>query len=273
MYLAIDIGGSKTLLACFDSSGKVVASEKFKTPRVYDEFLTELAKTVANLSTNKFVAVGVAIPGKVDRKTGVGLAFGNLPWQNVPVKKDIEKMMDCKVYIENDANLAGLSEARLIPEFNRVLYVTISTGIGGVIVNKGKIDEGTQDAEIGHILLEYGGRLVRWEDFASGKAIVEKFGKKASEIDPDDSKTWYVIARNIAIGLIDIIATLTPDVIIVGGGVGTHLPKYQDRLNEELKIYENPLIKIPPILSAKRPEEAVIYGCYELVRDKHGSTS
>jgi len=273
MYLAIDIGGSKTLLACFDSSGKVVSSEKFKTPPIYEEFLTEVAKTVAKLSTQKFTAAGLAIPGKVDRKTGVGVAFGNLSWENIPIKTDVEKIVNCTVIIENDAKLAGLSEARLIPEYDRVLYVTISTGINGAIISKGKLDAGMQDSEIGQIMLEYGGRLVRWEDFASGKAIVEKFGKKASEIDPKDSKTWYTVARNIAVGLIDMIATLTPDAVVIGGGVGTHFDKFKDHLNEELEIYSNTLIKIPPVLGAKRPEEAVIYGCYELMKDKYGSTT
>jgi predicted NBD/HSP70 family sugar kinase len=124
--------------------------------------------------------------------------------------------------------------------------------------------------EVGHILLEHDGKLQRWEDFASGSAIVKHFGKRASDIDADDTQTWYIIARNIAIGLIDLIATLTPEVIVLGGGVGSHFDKYAERLQEQLKIYENPMLSIPPVVQAKRAEEAVVYGCYHLARKKYG---
>jgi predicted NBD/HSP70 family sugar kinase len=267
MYLAIDIGGSKTLVATFTPDGTLENSVKFKTPHVYPDFIAELSATINSLPQQTYTAAGVAMPGKVDRSQGIGIAFGNLPWENVPLKADIEAIVSCPVQIENDANLAGLSEARLLPEYTRALYITVSTGIGGVIISNGSIDPGTQDAEIGHILLEHDGKLMRWEEFASGRAMYAKYGKKASEIPQEDTSTWYVISRNIAVGLIDVIAMLTPEVIIVGGGVGTHLPKFHDRLVEELKIYENPMLTIPPIVQAQRPEEAVIYGCFELVKE------
>lgn len=272
MYLAVDIGGTKTLIASFKKNGVLDSTLKFETPALYEEFLTKLAENVAKLATNKFMSAAVAIPGKVDREHGVGIAFGNLAWQNVSIGNALSGLINAPVFVENDANLAGLSEARLQPGYRRVLYVTISTGIGGVVVTDGHIDTSTQDAEIGHILLEHEGKLMRWQDFASGKAIFKHFGKRASDISPDDSGAWYMVARNIAIGLIDIIATLTPDCVIIGGGVGTHYEKYKDRLLEELKVYENNLITVPPIFAAKRPEEAVIYGCYHLASDHEKTT-
>ncbi len=273
MYLAIDIGGTKTLLGVFTSTGELKETLKFKTPVLYHDFKDELATSVANLSTNKFVSCCVAVPGKIDRVKGVGIAFGNLPWTNVEIGKDVKSVAKCEVILENDGNLAGLFEARQIPEFKRAVYITVSTGIGGVVIENGVIEETTQDAEIGHMLLEHDGKLQRWQEFASGKAIVKKFGKKASDIDANDNSAWYYISRNIAVGLIDVIALLTPDVIIIGGGVGTHFAKFSDRLNEELKIYENALLKIPPIVRATRPEEAVVYGCYELAKDIREKTT
>lgn len=267
MYAGIDVGGTKTLVAVFNGQGKLLESLKFATPSTYPEFTTELAKTVAKLSTKKFTAAATAIPGKVDRRRGVGIAFGNLPWTDIPIEADVEKILNCPSYIENDANLAGLSEALAVKaKYHKVLYITVSTGIGGVLVINGVIDPNTQDAEIGHILLEHRGKLVRWQEFASGKAIVARFGKRASEIE--DPAAWYVIARNIAIGLIDLLAVYTPDAVIIGGGVGTHFKKFEDRLLEELKIYENPMVSVPPIMGAANAEEAVIYGCYELIQQR-----
>jgi predicted NBD/HSP70 family sugar kinase len=273
MYLAIDIGGTKTLLSVFTKAGELKESVKFKTPVLYDEFRDTLAENVAKLSTNKFITCCVAVPGKVDRELNIGVAFGNLPWTNVPIGHDVKSIINCEIILENDGNLAGLYEARQVPQYKKAVYVTISTGIGGVVIEDGVIQKSTQDAEIGHLLLEHDGKLQRWQEFASGKAIVKKYGKKASEIEVSDSAAWYAISRNIAIGLIDVIAMLTPDVIIIGGGVGTHFDKFSDRLAEELKIYENPLISLPPIIQAKHPEEAVVYGCYERLKDENEKTA
>lgn len=266
-YLAIDIGGTKTLIASFTSRGRLDESARFETPATYEEFLSELAKNIDKFTTKKWTRCVTAVPGKVNREDGVGIAFGNLSWKNVPIAANIKTLTHCKVNIENDANLAGLSEARQVPQYSKVLYVTISTGIGGVLVVNGKMDSNTLDAEIGHMLFEHEGQLIRWEEFASGKAIYAKFGKNASDIPESDSAKWYVVARNIAIGLIDLVATYTPDVVIIGGGVGSHFDNFKIKLLEELKIYEHPLLPIPPVLKAKRPEEAVIYGCFELAKD------
>lgn len=271
MYAAIDIGGTKTLVAVFTEDGKLKEQQKFPTPPEYDSFISELAANVAKLSTPDFKAAAVAVPGLIDRKKGLGIAFGNLAWEHVPIQADVERVVKAPAVIENDANLAALSEARpLADKYKKVLYVTVSTGIGSGFIIDGKIAPQFEDAEVGHMLLEHDGKLQRWQDFASGKAIVAKFGKKASEIPAADSDAWYIIARNLAVGLIDLIATLTPDAIVIGGGVGKHYDKLIDRLNEQLKIYDNPMISLPPVLKAKRAEEAVIFGCYEIARDHFG---
>jgi predicted NBD/HSP70 family sugar kinase len=272
MYIAIDIGGTKTLVAVIDGKGKIIEEQKFPTPKSYDDFIKELSSTVAKLSTNEFRAFCVAAPGKLDRKHGIGIAFGNLPWEKVHIQEDLEHIVNAPGIIENDAKLAALAEAHALKKkYNKVLYVTISTGIGGGLIIDGIIDHDFEDIEIGQLLLEHNGRLKRWEDFASGRAIVEHFGKRASEIT--EKQDWYIISRNIAIGLIDIIATLTPDVIIIGGGVGTHLEKFKPQLDERLKAYDNPMINIPPIVQAQHPEEAVIYGCYQLIKQHYGKAS
>ncbi len=272
MYLAIDIGGTKTLLASFDKSGKVTEQFKFPTPKDYSDFKGELSKAVANLTTDSFEHACVAAPGRLDRDRGIGIAFGNLPWENVPIVQDVQSILNCPVLFENDAKLAGLSEAVLLKdEFRKVLYLTVSTGIGAALIIDGKIDEDFENVEAGHMLLEHDGQLMRWEEFASGRAVAEKYGKRVGEIT--DPRAWYEIGRNLAIGITSLIATLTPEVIVIGGGAGAHLAKYEDRLKEQLAIYENEMLTVPPIVRAKNPDEAVIYGCYELIKQHHEATA
>jgi predicted NBD/HSP70 family sugar kinase len=263
MILAIDIGGTKTLLGLFDLDGNLKKTYKFATPLEYADFVDmlriEVPKFVGKSQITKCVT---AVPGKLDRTKGIAIAFGNRPWENVPIGADLSKIVGQPVDIENDSKLAGLSEALLLPQYSKVLYVTVSTGIGSAYVVDGRLDKNTIDAEVGHMMLEHDGRLKTWESFASGKAIFNKFNKKASDItDPGD---WYIVARNIAIGLINVIATTTPDAIVIGGGVGSHLDKFKDRLENELDLYKTNVVDIPPIYQAKKPEEAVIYGCYAL---------
>ena len=270
MYLGIDIGGTKTLLACLDDSGVITESLKFPTPQDYHEFPAVLAENVAKLSTKEFIACGVGVPGRLDRKNGIGVAMGNLPWKDVPVRDDVQRIVGCPVVIENDAKLACLSEAMLLKDrFSRVVYVTISTGIGvGVVVNQ-KIEPNLLDAEPGKMPLEHQGKMVPWESFASGKAIVQRYGKMAKDIH--DEATWRHIVHDIALGLIDVIAVVQPEVVVLGGSVATQFARFGGLLNEELQRYEVPLIPIPSVIPAARPEEAVAFGCYDLAKMTYGN--
>ncbi|MBP7767074.1 ROK family protein [Candidatus Saccharibacteria bacterium] len=275
MYMAIDIGGTKTLIAVFGDEGQIIEQIKFLTPSDYTRFKDDLSDNVAKLSTKNFSTVVVAVPGRINRDTGKALAFGNLEWVNIPLEADISEILNSdNIRIENDAKLAALSEAILINDrFNKVLYLTISTGIGGGLVIDGRIDPNTKDMEPGQMLLEYEGRLKSWEDFASGKAFGNKFNMLVGDTPEDRNDAWYWLSRNIAIGLISLVANLNPDVIVIGGGAGAFLSRFKDRLDEQIKIYESPMFSTPPILEAKRPNEAVVYGCYELAKQHENTTS
>jgi glucokinase len=270
MYVGIDIGGSKTLIARLDTKGVIIASEKFPTDPDYDKFVKDLAHSLPKLGIADYQAGAVAVPGRIDREHGVGLIFGNLPWKNVPLAADIEKMLHCPIVLEHDPSLAGLSEAMLIKdEFKRVLYVTVSTGIGAGLIINGKIDEQFASNEAGHIVLEHGGKHAAWESFASGKAIFERYGKPAHDIT--DPAAWQQIGRNIATGLDALLAITGPEVVVLGGSIGTYFEHYQKPLLAALKQYEMPLVPIPPIRAAARPEQAVVYGCYDLAKSLYGA--
>ncbi len=262
MYIGIDIGGTKTLVCALTNEGVIKESVKFPTPPDYEDWKFELKKTISQLETKEFRAGSVAVPGELDRKHGVIVMLGNLGWSNIHIVRDLEKITKCPMRVENDAKLAGLSEAMLLKhKYKRVLYVTISTGIGiGLTVN-GYIDDRIGDGAGRAMILEHQGKMQPWEVFGSGKAIVAKYGKMASEIN--DKATWKQIVRTFTPGFLELIAILEPEVIVIGGGAGHYLDKFHDLLVEDLKRYETPMLVIPPIVGAKRPDEAVAYGCYD----------
>jgi glucokinase len=268
MYVAVDNGGTKTIIAVLDSHGVIQEQIKFPTSRDYDQFVKDLKEAKSKLKIQEYSAgVGGVTGPKTDRINGIGISFSNLPWKNAPLLKDFEETFKCPMAIENDAKLAGLSEAMLIKdEYSKVLYMTVSTGIGFGLINGGVIDENIGDAGGDAIMLEHEGKMISWEDFASGKAIVERYGKKASDIN--DEQTWKSIAKDLAKGIIHLIAIMQPEVIVFGGGVGEHFEQFGKFLEEDINDYALPLIDVPKLIKAQRPEFAVIYGCYDLAKQK-----
>ena len=92
------------------------------------------------------------------------------------------------------------------------------------------------------------------------------FGKLAEDIT--DEKTWRAICRDLAKGLVELIAIMQPEAIVLGGSVGNFFDRYDKILKEEVKKYEVPLVPMPHLLKAANPKEAVIYGCFLLARQK-----
>jgi predicted NBD/HSP70 family sugar kinase len=270
MYVGVDIGGTKTLLAALDEHGEITEETVFPTPKKYDNWLLELRHAAAHLKTKDFKAGGVAAPGRIDRKHGQVIRCSNLPWENAPLQANTEKTFNCPMVVENDANLAGLSEAMLHPDQKIVLYVTVSTGIGTAVIADQKLEPNLLDNEGGQILIGHKNDYITWEKFSAGRILYEHFGKKVSDIAADDSAAWQYIARHIAVGLHSNIVIVQPDLVVIGGSVGSHFEHYGKLLKEELERYKLPVVKIPRIVEAQRPEKAVVYGCYDLARQVYG---
>jgi predicted NBD/HSP70 family sugar kinase len=266
MYLGVDIGGTKTLVASLDDNGVVADKYKFPTPQDYASFLPLLKDALVNLKTRDFVAATVAVPAvEIDREHGRAISFANLNWHDIDIASDVGELIDCPILIENDAKLAGLSEAMLVKDkYSRVLYVTVSTGIGYSFINNLEIDTSAGDGGGHTIMLDHDGQQVSWESLASGHAIVERFGKMAKDID--DDQTWRIISQDLAKGLIELISIFQPQVIVIGGSVGGYFSKFEKFLNEEVEKHSLALVNTPAIKAAERPDDAVIYGCYDLAR-------
>ena len=228
----------------------------------------ELKKSLNELPLDGVKRGAIGTRGIVDREAGLLVQDSLLAWRNAPLVRDCEELFGCKFSIENDSKLAGLSEARAVDgnKYRKVVYVTISTGIGSAFITDGNLDKNTIDSEVGKWVVEKDGKVELWEDTASGSWIKKTYGKLASELD--DPEAWKVISHKLALGFINICAAYTPDLIIIGGGVGGHFNKFGSLLSERITELAHPIIKQCPLQGATYPEEAVIYGCYHLAVDK-----
>lgn len=261
MLVAVDTGGTKTLVASFLRDGTIGEQFKFPTPKTTHEWTVMLKDTLeSHFGNEKVDGVIVAMPGIV--KGGVAIWCNNLKWANFDVEKALKGVLgNARLFIENDANLAGLAETRQLNEVPHLsLYVTVSTGIGSGIITDGIIDPALRYSEAGRSLVEFDGAVREWETFASGKAIYKAYGKYARDIT--SKRIWHKIADRISRGFLAIIPVLQPDIIIIGGSIGTYFDHFGEDLAEILKEHLPAHIPAPKLIQAKHPELAVIYGCY-----------
>ena len=267
MYIAIDVGGTKTLVAAYSEDGQVLRSEKHPTDANFDKFMQATIVAVEAIAQGERIdAIGVASPALIDHATGVSKSFGNLDWKNVDIVSPLKEAFVDAVFIDNDAKLGALGEANMGAGqgHEKMLYLTLSTGIGvGVTIN-GKISEVLHDIEGGMMTFRHDGKLMIWEKFASGKAFYEEFGMRGEDDNnPDDWKEW---AEDVSIGLINLISLIQPDIVVIGGSMGNHISKYHDFLQASVQAKRGATVEMPVIVGAKYPDDAVINGCYVLCK-------
>ena len=256
MYLLIDIGGTKTLISIANNAGDLLHSVKFPTladQNLYAKTLLQQIRT--NFALSNIKAIGVAVPGTV--KNNKIQMLGNLPWKNFDIAKLLKDELDAPAYIENDANLAALAEAKRLP--GRTVYLTFSTGIGGGVVEDNNLLPKYRNFEPGHVVYTYEEERAEWEDLAAAKAIAAKYNKYVQDIT--DKEVWNEeIPTKISLGLIPIIKELKPDRIIFGGPLGFELDRYRRPLRKILKS-AIPDKTLPRLFVAKYDSFSVIQGC------------
>lgn len=253
MYLAIDIGATKTLIALFSRRGQVVRRVKFPTARGARVFINDLVGNLESFQKYKVQAIVVAIPGIVQKNYSV--SFGNRDWGEIDIYTPIKNLFACQIYFENDANLAAIYEGYRLP--GRTVFLTFSTGIGGGVVEKNRLLPGI-NFEPGHQKYEFNGKVAEWEDIAAASAI-EKFYHIDPATDLRGKKVLQDIAARIYLGLPDIVDEFHPNTIVLGGPMG-----------KIFRLYAKYLPKLPEVKyrRPKRPLESVIYGCYIYAKQK-----
>ena len=255
LTIAIDIGGTHIRVAAYEpDSTKPIAHNKTKslakTPGVYDR----LVKAVeAVWQEGRVSAIGIASPGPLDPHTGIILDTPNIPqWKNFPVAPKLSERFGVPVYLDNDANMAGLAEWQFGAGkgHSDVVYLTISTGIGGGVISNNNLLQGFRGmgGELGHMTIDPDGPLCgcghpgHVELFSSGPAIaryvneqLEAGGKSSLQADPNLSAAQIADAarqgdslaisaferagRYLGIAVANYLAIFDPSILIFGGGV------------------------------------------------------
>ena len=258
MYLAIDIGGTKTLLALFTRHGHCIKRFKYPTNHNQTQFLNELSINLQPFRRAKIKTVVVAIPGIVQEN--YTFKFGNLNWPNIDLYSPIKNLFNCPIFFVNDADLATFYESK--GRSGKTIYLTFSTGIGGGIVENGKLSHESAKFEPGHWQYTYNDETLEWEDIAAVSAIRRVYDLP-DIIKLRGKKAYEDVAKRVCLGLTDIIRNYHPDTIVVGGPLGLVFNKIYPYFK-----FPDSLVYHPRVVKAKRPTESVIYGCYLYAKSK-----
>ena len=243
--LGIDIGGTKTLCVVVDDSGpepRVVDERRVSTDPRGDagEAIVELARSFADIDS-----VGVGIAGLVSRDGTVAVTTHLPGVRDVPLRRRVEGALGIPVAVDNDATCAAVAEWRVgaARGCRDALVVTLGTGIGGGAIVDGRVARGHNGyaAEFGHMVVERNGsrcpcgRRGCWEEYASGGGLSRLAGGVASErvvegfVARDEASVRVVgeFADWVAIGLHNLVNIHDPELIVLGGGLGS-LPEIVD---------------------------------------------
>ena len=263
--LAVDIGGTTIRLALVSTEGQIMAREHCPTMAeegpgpVIDRMLSAIKGFLHshNVDLSRLHSVSIAAAGAIDTDNGIVTMSPSLPgWVDIPLRSNIEAAYGRSPFILSDASAAALGEHWFGAGRNsaNLVYITVSTGIGGGIIVDNNLYSGTSGSagEIGHMTIDVNGAVCNCgslgclETLASGTAVAreairrigngeassltktrggieyitaEKVGQAAREGDTLALAVISRAARYLGVGLANLVNILNPDMIIVGGGL------------------------------------------------------
>jgi glucokinase len=246
-FLGLDLGGTNIkicVLEIIDFECRVIENlsiptDASKGPEYVVNLLAQTANYYINEKYHDVEAVSVAVPGIFNHATGEILLFPNLPgnWENQPMKAPIAALCNIPVFILNDARAFSLAEAHAGQAKGKspVACIVLGTGVGGGIVIDGKIHLGSTlgAGEIGHQIVNPEGEMCGCgaqgcvETMASASAISRGAGTNTPEEafaramsgDRKAIEAFEEAAKWLGIGIANVMAVLSPEIFIIGGGV------------------------------------------------------
>ena len=256
--VGIDLGGTRMRAALLDRDLQFVQRQEILTKAeqgrdVTLERMQDLVRSILPDETQGTVAgIGISAPGPSNPNTGVLVAPPNLPgWHNVPLVQILQKSFGYTAFLGNDANVAALAETArgAARGYRHVIFITISTGIGGGIISDGRLLLGKDGlaAEVGHMPIVVGETVTTLEHEAAGPALARKsrarieggekslirdllggdldkcsgsaVGKAAAQGDALALDIVQHAGFIMGLGLTSLLHVFNPEIIVLGGGV------------------------------------------------------
>jgi fructokinase len=236
-YGGIETGGSKWECAIGSGPEDIRVAETIRTTTPPET----IGRAVAFFEREGPVeAIGIGSFGPIDQKLS-SPTWGHITttpkpgWAHTDVGQEIRRRLSVPVAFDTDVNAAALGEHRwgVCQGMDTFCYITVGTGIGGGGMAGGKLLHGLLHPEFGHMrvphdldadpfpgVCPYHGDC--WEGLASGRAIEARWGQPAESLDGDQTAAWELEARYLALGLVSVMCVLSPERIVVGGGVAHH---------------------------------------------------
>jgi glucokinase len=254
--IGIDLGGTAIKLGRFDRAGNCEVNLTVPTPQpaVPKAVLTAMVDGISQLDPDgAALAIGVGTPGPADAAGRVARVAINLSgWQNVPLADWLEEKTGKPTVLANDANCAGLGEAWLGAgrSFHDLILLTLGTGVGGAVILNGELFTGRNGtgAELGLIAIHpdgpdcNSGNRGSLEQYTSVQAIrrrtglePEELGQRATAGDPQAIAFWQDYGRDLGTGIASLLYVLTPEAVIIGGGISASAEFFLPSLQAELE--------------------------------------
>ncbi len=241
---ALEAGGTKMVCAIGDETGKIFEQISIPT-RTPEDTIPEI---IDYFQKAQIEALGIGCFGPIDPDKqsatyGYITSTPKLAWANFNIVNAFEKELNCPVGFDTDVNGSVLGEVTFGQAKGKscVVYVTIGTGVGAGIYIEGKLLHGMLHPEAGHVMIQrregdnYQGKCpyhkTCLEGMAAGPAVEERWGRKAVELK-DRKEVWDLEAYYIAQALTGYILTLSPEMIILGGGI-----MHQEQLFPMIRSY------------------------------------
>lgn len=254
--IGIDLGGTAIKLGRFGQDGTCLQSLSVPTPRPATPIavVEVMVDAIAQLDpAEQSIAIGVGTPGPADASGRIARVAINLDnWHDVPLADWLEAKIGLPTILANDANCAGLGEAWLGGgrRFRNLILLTLGTGVGGAIILDGKLFVGHQGAagELGLITLNpdgpecNSGNRGSLEQYLSVPAIRRRTGLEPAELgalaklgDSAALTFWQIYGKDLGAGLASLIYVLTPEAIVIGGGVSASAEFFFPALQAEIE--------------------------------------
>jgi len=309
LAIGLDLGGTQVRAALINEAGKIYARAAAPTaakagPAVVADQLRQVAAEVAlGVASDRIIGVGVCAPGPIDTVRGVALSIPTLAgFVDVPFRQMIEDRIGLPVWLENDGLAAALGEWRFGAgrEVDNLVYVTVSTGIGGGVVSDGHLLHGRKGltAHIGHMTIVRDGEPCPcgnrgcWEAYASGPAFTArarvraagdastKLGAEGAPIDAravfqaasaGDALALALVAEQadyLGVGIASLLHLYSPEIVVIGGGVANGFDQLRPGLLARISVAAMPAFRDTPVVRAALGDNSGLVGAATLAFDR-----